>query len=46
MGAQQSSGRDDGPGGEAVKTCYYEVLGVEHHATDDEYGFGALKSQF
>jgi len=37
MGAHQSSGRDGGaPGGEAVKRCYYEVLGVERHTSDDE----------
>jgi DnaJ family protein A protein 5 len=46
MGAQQSSGRDsDAPGSKVVKRCYYEVLGVERHATDDEYRFNALKSQ-
>jgi len=44
MGAQQSSGRD-APGGEAVKRCYYEVLGVEPHANDDEYGFRLLNPQ-
>jgi DnaJ family protein A protein 5 len=44
MGAQQSSGRDtDAPGREAVKRCYYEVLGAERHATDDEYGSSALR---
>ncbi|TVY21951.1 J protein JJJ1 [Lachnellula arida] len=37
MGAQQSSGRDTSPqNGAAPKTCYYEVLGVDRHATDDE----------
>ena len=36
MGAQQS--RDaEARGGEAVKRCYYEVLGVERNASDDEY---------
>ncbi len=44
MGAQQSSGRNtDTPGRESVKRCYYEVLGVERHATDDEYGSSALR---
>lgn len=44
MGAQHSSGRDtEAPGEEAVKTCYYEVLGVERHATDDEYIYSTLK---
>jgi len=37
MGAQQSSGRDSSPQtGAAAKRCYYEVLGVERQATDDE----------
>jgi len=37
MGAQQSSGRDSSPqNGAAPKTCYYEVLEVDRHATDDE----------
>ncbi|TVY36022.1 J protein JJJ1 [Lachnellula subtilissima] len=37
MGAQQSSGRDASPqNGAAPKTCHYEVLGVDRHATDDE----------
>ena len=36
MGAQQS--RDaEAAGDEAVKRCYYEVLGVERNASDDEY---------
>ncbi|KAH8661352.1 putative DnaJ like protein subfamily C member 21 [Tricladium varicosporioides] len=35
MGAQQSS--SSGGGSDAiVKTCYYEVLGIERFATDDE----------
>ncbi|KAH6890993.1 hypothetical protein B0T10DRAFT_299480 [Thelonectria olida] len=38
MGAQQSSDRDNGSGAAttATKTCYYELLGVERQATDDE----------
>lgn len=37
MGAQQSASRDgSAPGAEALKKCYYEVLGIERHATDDE----------
>ncbi|TVY80859.1 J protein JJJ1 [Lachnellula suecica] len=37
MGARQSAGRDSSPqNGAAPKTCYYEVLGVDRHATDDE----------
>ena len=37
MGAEQSSGRDTSArNGEAVKTCYYEVLGIDRHATEDE----------
>ncbi|OLN87739.1 DnaJ subfamily C member 21 [Colletotrichum chlorophyti] len=37
MGAQQSSGRDqsDSPS-QPVKTCYYELLGIERDATDNE----------
>lgn len=34
MGAGQSSGKDAGE--QVVKTSYYELLGVERHATDDE----------
>lgn len=39
MGASQSSGANaDGGGGHSeVKTSYYELLGVERSATDDEY---------
>jgi DnaJ family protein A protein 5 len=37
MGAQQSSGRDNTQNGAPVKTCYYEVLGIDRHATDDEW---------
>ncbi|KAE9369433.1 DnaJ-domain-containing protein [Stipitochalara longipes BDJ] len=37
MGAEQSSGRDaNAKASDAVKRCYYEVLGVERSATDDE----------
>jgi DnaJ family protein A protein 5 len=38
MGASQStgSGETSGGGGE-VKTSYYELLGVERTATQDEY---------
>ena len=35
MGAGQSSGSRDA-GEQVVKTSYYELLGVERHATDDE----------
>lgn len=43
MGAQQSSGRGDVPGTPQVaKTCYYDLLGVERLATDDEYEFCQL----
>lgn len=39
MGANQSSGADPAtPGGGEVKTSYYELLGVERTATEDEYG--------
>ena len=44
MGAEQSSGR--GANGDAVKRCYYEVLGVERTATDDEYGPNPFRSIF
>ncbi|TIC94101.1 DnaJ domain-containing protein [Colletotrichum higginsianum] len=38
MGAQQSSGRGQGEDpSQPVKTCYYELLGVQRDATDDEY---------
>lgn len=43
MGASQSSGNDstnsnaEVPHGEA-KTCYYELLGVDVEASDDQYG--------
>ena len=38
MGAEQSSGRDaNSQASDALKRCYYEVLGVERSATDDEY---------
>ncbi|KAK1638135.1 DnaJ domain-containing protein [Colletotrichum phormii] len=37
MGAQQSSGRDQSESSsQPVKTCYYELLGVERDASDDE----------
>ncbi|KAK6213015.1 DnaJ domain-containing protein [Colletotrichum tabaci] len=37
MGAQQSSGRGQGEDpSQPVKTCYYELLGVQRDATDDE----------
>ncbi len=36
MGAQQSSSRDNAQNGTPGKTCYYEVLGVDRHAIDDE----------
>lgn len=34
MGGNQSTGRDVGE--QVVKTSYYELLGVDRHATDDE----------
>jgi DnaJ homolog subfamily A member 5 len=38
MGAQQSSNREDSSAEAAAvaKTCYYELLGVERLASDDE----------
>lgn len=40
MGAEQSSPRDGGGAqgnvGGAVKTCYYEVLGIDRKASEDE----------
>ncbi|KAI9798555.1 MAG: hypothetical protein M1833_004692 [Piccolia ochrophora] len=40
MGANQSSGQEDGRGGPSsdkqIKTCYYELLGVDPRATDEE----------
>lgn len=40
MGAQQSSEQSDASGAApAAKTCYYDLLGVERSATDDEYFF-------
>lgn len=37
MGAQQSSGRDSSSqNGTVAKRCYYEVLGIERQATEDE----------
>ncbi|PVH86596.1 DnaJ-domain-containing protein, partial [Cadophora sp. DSE1049] len=37
MGAQQSSGAGAGAqNAEPAKRCYYEVLGVDRHATEDE----------
>jgi hypothetical protein len=44
MGAEQSSER--GANGDTVKRCYYEVLGVERTATDDEYGPNPFRSTF
>lgn len=36
MGAQQSSANGDGSNSATpVKTCYYELLGVDEDATDD-----------
>ncbi len=40
MGAEQSSSRADRPPAAVAtvrKTCYYEVLGVDRAAGDDEY---------
>jgi DnaJ family protein A protein 5 len=38
MGASQSTGGADAlNGGGEVKTSYYELLGVERNATQDEY---------
>lgn len=38
MGGEQSTNRNSGsPRGEPAKTCYYDVLGVERQATEDEY---------
>ena len=38
MGAEQSSSRNASAAQDdaAVKTCYYEVLGVDRQASDDE----------
>lgn len=39
MGAEQSSSRGgdtQNNGGVVMKTCYYELLGVERQASDDE----------
>ncbi|KAH6681244.1 meiotically up-regulated protein [Plectosphaerella plurivora] len=36
MGAQQSSGREGEPASTLVKTCYYELLGVERDADEEE----------
>lgn len=38
MGAEHSSARDGSSAQDSatVKTCYYEVLGVERQASDDE----------
>lgn len=42
MGAEQSSSRSNGAAGRNAtaprKTCYYEVMGLDRSATDDEYG--------
>jgi hypothetical protein len=37
MGAQQSTNTPNNNSSE-VKRCYYEVLGVERQATNDEWG--------
>lgn len=39
MGANQSSGEGQSDGGTAatIKTSYYELLGVDRQAGDDEY---------
>jgi hypothetical protein len=39
MGANQSSGGDQSERGNAatIKTSYYELLGVDRQAGDDEY---------
>lgn len=38
MGASQSTGGGDAPSNAGeVKTSYYELLGVERNATQDEY---------
>lgn len=43
MGAQQSTGNaPDGAAAAPTKTCYYELLGVEQTAGDDEYVSGCL----
>lgn len=53
MGANQSSGNR--PGGASnghhqageMKSCYYQVLGLNHQATDDEWGYpGSEKLPF
>lgn len=41
MGAEQSSNRPaNGQNSNTVvrKTCYYELMGIERTATEDEYG--------
>jgi len=37
MGANQSSSGGQSQGNGAVSTSYYELLGVDRHADDDEY---------
>jgi len=40
MGAQQSSANHDGESSQLpVKTCYYDILGVDRKANDDELAF-------
>jgi hypothetical protein len=43
MGAEQSSARDSagaqGPPPSVAKTCYYEVLGIDRLASDEECVF-------
>lgn len=36
MGASQSSQGEEASAGDQVKTSYYELLGVERNATQDE----------
>ena len=43
MGAQQSSDRGEASDTAPVaKTCYYDLLGVERQATDDEYASSVI----
>jgi DnaJ homolog subfamily A member 5 len=36
MGAGQSTDGRSAPSGDEVKTSYYDLLGIEHSATEDE----------